>query len=245
VFSVVLVTAFYGSLLLEGRGPLARLLIVELGILLAPTLAAAALLGLPPAATFSLRLPDWRGWAAGVLSGASAWALVVAISMWILPPPESFARALKEALLMDGGASLSVLLLCVAASPALCEELLFRGLILSGFRSWGMGRAVLASSLLFAVAHASVYRLLPAGLLGLLFGTLAWRTGSIFPSIVAHAVNNGIACWLATSPGLVTALGLEDPRATFLPLALAGAAGVILALSLLLRADGDGRGTPS
>src|SRR4030095_10357313 len=103
-----------------------------------------------------------------------------------------------------------IIWLVIALAPAICEELLFRGFILSGFRTLGAAPAIGASALLFGVAHASIYRLLPTFFLGLLLGIVVWRTGSIFCSIIIHAINNGLLATLTASPELARTIGLSD-----------------------------------
>lgn len=75
-----------------------------------------------------------------------------------------------------------------------CEEVFFRGFVLPGFRR-GMlvGWAVLLSSLLFAVAHADPGSFAVLFIIGLALGILRWRSRSIWPTILLHALNNGIA----------------------------------------------------
>jgi sodium transport system permease protein len=126
----------------------------------------------------------------------------------VLPPPESLVRALEQLLLLDGApAPLWLVWLVIAATPAICEELFFRGLILSGLRRLGLWPALLTCALLFGVAHSSVYRLIPTFFIGLLLSWLVWRTGSIWTGILAHALNNGSAATLVFHKPLAAALG--------------------------------------
>ena len=129
----------------------------------------------------------------------------------------------------------------VALSPAICEEALFRGFILSGLRSLGQWPAIVISSLLFAVAHGSVYRMLPTLFLGLLLGYAVWKTGSLLAGVVIHAITNGIAVWLAKSGGadLDSLAGRQ-----FLPVswALAGLALMLVGLWMVSRSPSPAEG---
>jgi sodium transport system permease protein len=92
------------------------------------------------------------------------------------------------------GANLWLLLLLIAAVPAVCEELAFRGFILSGFRRLGhKRRAILYSALLFGVAHGILQQSLIATLVGVVLGYLAVQSGSILPCMVFHFCHNALA----------------------------------------------------
>jgi sodium transport system permease protein len=86
-----------------------------------------------------------------------------------------------------------------AVTPAICEELFFRGALLSGLRKDLRPRAALIwQALLFGVAHASIYRFVPTLWIGFLFGLLRLRTRSIWPCVLLHF---GYNAWLVTSLG--------------------------------------------
>jgi sodium transport system permease protein len=87
-----------------------------------------------------------------------------------------------------------LLLLAVALIPAVCEEFLFRGFVLSAFDRPGRSHvAVLLSAVAFGAVHMIPHQVFYATLLGLVLGLLAIRTGSIWPGLTFHAVFNGIA----------------------------------------------------
>jgi sodium transport system permease protein len=232
-FALVLVLAFYGGLLLSSAGTIVTVLVTEYGFFLAPTLLLVAGFGFAFTRTLSFRRPPVLGLVAAVLIGASAWAVAAGLLIRILPPPESLVRALQQLLLLDGApAPLWLVWLVIGVTPAVCEELFFRGLILSGLRRLGLWPALLTCALLFGVAHSSVYRLLPTFVIGLLLSWLVWRTGSIWTSIVAHALNNGIAATLVYNKALAAALGAgTQPYLGWKPTL---AATVVLAIGLVV-----------
>jgi hypothetical protein len=72
------------------------------------------------------------------------------------------------------------------------EELFFRGVLLNSFRArWGPLAAILVSAGVFAGIHPLPVQFLPIFALGTVFGVLAYERGSLLPSIVAHAIQNG------------------------------------------------------
>jgi membrane protease YdiL (CAAX protease family) len=81
-------------------------------------------------------------------------------------------------------------LLVVVVGPAF-EELVFRGWLLGGMRQqWGDGRALLISSALFAAIHGDPWATPALFLLGLVFGWVYLRSGSLYASIIVHAMWN-------------------------------------------------------
>ena len=106
-------------------------------------------------------------------------------SVW--PMPES----LVEAFLQLRANWIAFILLGVLLAP-ITEELLFRGLILRGLlQHYSVNRAVVLSALLFAMVHLSPWQFTGAFVFGLLSGFLYFRTGSLIPSLGAHALLNG------------------------------------------------------
>ena len=189
--------------------------------------------------------PGWgalagRGLLAAVLIGVTGWAAVGGLVIRLLPPPDSLVKALEKIVLLEGAsAPLWKLWLVMAITPAICEELLFRGLILSGLRRCGSWPAIVISSLLFALAHASIYRLLPTFCLGLLLGYVVLRTGSIACSMLVHALNNGVAVTLARSKSFLSQFGLDEATQVPWSITLPAIAVVVVGL-LILRAPKPG-----
>ncbi len=108
----------------------------------------------------------------------------------------------KEKLLEQLGANETALLLTLSALlttviAPICEETLFRGYIfpaLSKWRGWLTG--ALMTGVLFGGVHfgsAPAIDLVPLGMLGFLLCALYRRTGSLYPGIAAHSLNNSIA----------------------------------------------------
>lgn len=87
---------------------------------------------------------------------------------------------------------LFVNLFALAVIPAICEELIHRGIILNGFRRFGNFNAVLLSALFFALAHGSAMQFFYQFILGIVLGYVVIKTGSIFASMIVHFLNNAI-----------------------------------------------------
>ncbi|HHV98187.1 MAG TPA: CPBP family intramembrane metalloprotease [Clostridiaceae bacterium] len=83
-------------------------------------------------------------------------------------------------------------LFVIAVSPAICEELLHRGIMLSAYENRGSIKAVVITSIIFGLFHFDITNLLGATFLGLLIGYYVIRTNSIYAGMLAHFMNNAI-----------------------------------------------------
>lgn len=108
----------------------------------------------------------------------------------------------KEKVLEQLGANEGTALLLASAAltcavAPVCEEILFRGFIFGALRKWsGTAPAALLTGVLFGVAHAGsapVVDLVPLGVLGAGLCLLYRFTGSLYPCMAAHALNNSVA----------------------------------------------------
>jgi membrane protease YdiL (CAAX protease family) len=90
-----------------------------------------------------------------------------------------------------------VLVLFITLAPAFVEELFFRGYLQRRLLArWHPAVAILVVGLLFAAFHGTPAWALAVFPLGLWFGVLAWRTGSLWPGIACHAfVNGSVNAW--------------------------------------------------
>jgi sodium transport system permease protein len=85
----------------------------------------------------------------------------------------------------------------IAILPGIFEEITFRGALLHGLRS-RMHPALLALvvGLIFGLFHVALFRIAPTAFLGVMLAAVTLLTGSIFPAMLWHALNNGIALLL-------------------------------------------------
>ena len=134
--------------------------------------------------------------AVGTLSMAF-WA--DAITSLLPPMPETLKSVLGN---LTGG-NIFVSLLCVSIMAPLCEEWLCRGMVLRGLLNKGMKPvlAIIISAVFFAVIHFNPWQAVPAFLLGLLFGYVYHKTGSLKLTMLMHCVNNTFAVIASRIPG--------------------------------------------
>ena len=102
--------------------------------------------------------------------------------------------------------SKKIILLCIplllsaqfiAIVVPILEEVLFRGAIEGHLlrKGWSPKWAILVSALIFGIIHGNPAQIPFAFLIGLLFGWLYYRTGSLVPGIVGHIINNSFGAW--------------------------------------------------
>jgi len=243
IFSVVMILVFYVGATLQSFSVYPGLAVTEWALILFPPLFFAWYMRLDLRATFNIRafkpvsLLGTLLLCFGTL-GLGVWAGMVQARYF--PESIEIAQALKKILdIKEANVSPWVMFLLIAASPAICEELLFRGMILSSLkqrlRSW---QTVMIVALLFAIAHMNLFRFLPTFILGLSLSFIVVRTGSIFLSMIAHGVNNGFVLSLVCFPALAAHFSWLGGKGLFLPAwATAGSIALAIAGATLILSD--------
>jgi membrane protease YdiL (CAAX protease family) len=117
-------------------------------------------------------------------------------------------------------------LVCVVAPVA--EEVFFRGYFFTALRNWkGVWPAAIITGVVFGAIHAGsapVGYLVPLAVFGFGLCLLYWKTGSLYPCIVLHALNNSLA------------FGVSQHWGWQIPVLMLASLAVI---ALLMRAVGD------
>lgn len=147
------------------------------------------------AAMFGLR--PTRLWRAVGLGALTLAGFLLFSLIWT-----SIFNVKEEKLLEQLGTNQSAVLLVLSAAltcvvAPLCEEFLFRGFIFTALRNWkGLYPAAILTGVLFGGVHAGsapALDLVPLGVLGFGLCLLYRATGSLYPCIAAHCVNNSLA----------------------------------------------------
>lgn len=136
--------------------------------------------------------------AAIVMSIATAFVIEPA-SMLLPEMPEDKAKAMEA--LLDGPAWVTIISVCIFAP--FFEEWLCRGIVLRGMLkhvkpTW----AIIISALFFALIHMNFWQAVPAFLMGLVFGFVYYKTGSLKLTMLMHCVNNTMAFVVSRIPSL-------------------------------------------
>jgi sodium transport system permease protein len=212
---------------------LARTGVSHLAFVATPPLFMALLLTTRPLRGLALRLPPWWAWPAAVVLAVLVLPPLAELTLsilWQFPalrtalelhhPLPGELRALDRNALLEAwqqGDYFPVIeqvgryFFVLALLPALCEEIAFRGFILTGllrsFRPW---TAVVVSSLLFALYQLNVFQAVPHFVFGVVLGLLVVRSGSVLPGMLFHLVYNSLLIGPALLPGLFEGLGPEQ-----------------------------------
>ena len=126
-----------------------------------------------------------------LLAGAGAWGIAAPLAMLI----ESLGlKSIPvDGLSVDSPGMLIWMLIIGAVLPGICEECLFRGAIQGVLERRGKWFAIIVAGILFGAFHMDPTRVIVASVLGIFFGWLVVRTGSLVPAILAHFGNNTMA----------------------------------------------------
>jgi len=189
-------------LFLSGRVLMAPFGVAGLGVgqwlfLALPVLAALHLGGFDLVESLALRPVGPRTLVGSgfLMFGALGTNSVVAwIQTFWMEIPVELLDALETALRPSGPMELVGVLTAAALTPAVCEEVVFRGVMLQSWRRWPAAVAIGVNALAFGAIHyvpGTAFRVLPASLSGAFIGWAVWRTRSLWVGVWMHALNNG------------------------------------------------------
>lgn len=194
--ALVAVLFFYGAIQLQGALGEYGVLAAEWLLLFVPALLFVVIGRYDAKRTLSLRLPTSRALFGATLLAMGALPLIWLVGWlqtFVLPVPQEVLEGLQELMTAESLARGAWLLLVLAVTPAFCEEIIFRGVLLGSTRNLGPWRLVVLNGLVFGAFHLSfqtVIRFLPTALLGGLIAWVVWRTKSIWVGVLMHFLNN-------------------------------------------------------
>lgn len=205
--------------------------------------------------TFRLRLPAKEphrlpksilAMLGSVLLGLGAWAFaheafVVADAMGIGGLSEEQIASAKATIAKMRETSPILLIAVFALTPAVIEELCFRGYLFSALQGFFTPtRTIVVTAVLFGLFHVLtgsallVERFIPSTLMGLIIGWVAYRTGSVVPGILIHFVHNGLLNMVLYYQDQLSFLGEGFDDQTHLPPMWLGIASLLVAFGALL-----------
>ena len=137
--------------------------------------------------------PVWTWFAAAAATPLVGLVSSVVVGQFL---SESASLKMMSEVFREHGQSgfLIPLAMMIGATPAICEELLFRGYVQTRLtRSAGPILGIVIASMLFAAFHMDIVHVIAVLPLGLFLGWVSYRSGSLFPAIIGHFVNNVVS----------------------------------------------------
>jgi hypothetical protein len=135
----------------------------------------------------------------GRLLAGLALLILQALDIRLPPSPTD-----PTAMFGRGPLSMALILVLLMVVAPFAEEVIFRGVLMGSLqRRYGPSWAILGSGMLFALVHVQISTVVAIVFVGLALGWIAMRYRSIWPSIIAHSLFNGVSAgailWLRSS----------------------------------------------
>ena len=188
--AMLLAVWYFGSLL-QSWNLAVGLALTLWGVVLLPSLLYPAIFRLPARSLFGLCATPHRNYLWVILLVPAAIGLNLAcfqLQSLFLPLPDA-AEAFELSGMVESSPVGTFLLF--ALSPAICEELLWRGVFQGELEEQRRPvRTVLIVGLFFGLFHLSIYRLVTTGMTGVILAIVRHRSGSILPCMLFHCAFN-------------------------------------------------------
>jgi uncharacterized protein len=133
-------------------------------------------------------------------------------------PQEMELRNLTQGILkLESSGGILWTIMAIIVFPAICEEITFRGVLQPsiGRITKNPHLAIWITAFIFSFIHFQFYGFLPRMVLGALFGYMVLWTGSLWTSIAAHALHNGLAFMAYRETGTMEPQDLAETNTDF------------------------------
>ena len=148
---------------------------------------------LNPRAALALRLPRpvvWLGVLFAVPGGLFTALGLFRLASFFLPISSKVEESFNQSLFPQN-VPLIQLLFFLTVLPGICEEIAFRGMLLHGLhRRLHPAALALVVGMTFGIFHVALFRFVPTACLGMMFAAVTMLTGSIYPAMLWHCLNN-------------------------------------------------------
>lgn len=135
---------------------------------------------------------NWIGWGLGGYFVALPLVLIISLLNQKLLKDQGGGNPILEIILKGHDPfTIALLWFLVAVCAPLFEETLFRGFFLTSLtRYMSEWQAIALSGFIFALAHLNLGDVLPLSLLGMVLGTVYWRSRNLLSSMLLHSIWN-------------------------------------------------------
>lgn len=200
VVAVTIVLILYAGSILQLKFGLAGVFGTQLLLLFTPLLVAIYTkrdLQL----TYGFRKAGMKKYLSGIfiITGVFLVNIVISTGLTILLPESAENVVTAFDGIMSG--NIWAVLFVIAFAPAVCEEMLFRGMIFQSMKArYRISAAVGITAVLFGMYHMSLVKLIPTGFLGFVLCYAAYRADSIYPAMLMHFLNNAFSVLISCYP---------------------------------------------
>ena len=199
-----LVYEFAASLLVDAitvalgvTGTLPRVALLQTATFLVPCVVLLVMRRVPWRELFPLRRIGWKNVFFIIVLMLCAQPVMMFLSGL---SAMVFGNEVSEAvvdMMQTGGLGATVLV--VGLFPAILEEAVFRGVVLSGYKNVGIWTAAVVNGIFFGIMHLNIQQFLYAYCMGMLFALMVRYTRSLLASMLAHGAVNVTQTLLAFS----------------------------------------------
>lgn len=236
VFAVSIFLLIYIGSIIQLKFKIYGLFATELLLILLPVLIAVWYFNADVKKSLNFRTFNPAAVIGAVIMWIGTFIIVVYISQYLsafFPEAENFGKEFNN---LVTGSGIWMAVLAISVAPAVCEELLFRGIILSALKKYKFGiiTTTIITSVMFGVFHLQLFRLFPIFLLGLLLTYVVYKTGSIFVSMILHFLNNLIAVLMSFYPEIVNMFPINALNQPTFEIVLIIAGGIFIFLGRLI-----------
>lgn len=118
----------------------------------------------------------------------------IPLPQWMMDLEKDTSKQMLAFLKADNLFDIIINVIIMALLPAICEEVCFRGalqriMIDISKNAW---TGIIITAIIFSAFHFQFLGFLPRMFLGVILGAIYWYSGSLWTSIIAHFVYNGI-----------------------------------------------------
>lgn len=206
---IILVIKFFvglsAQLTLTFGGFARQVLISQIATIALPAILMALFLTRGPRETLKLKWPRLSYVPACILIAIClhpAFIMLSHLVMYLYPASAGLEQIQTAVSMILADAPNALAIICVIALvPAVCEEVAFRGFILSGLQTIrGKWTAIIISAIFFGVAHGILQQSIMASFVGVVLGIIAVQTGSLLPCIAYHLTHNALPVLMSVFP---------------------------------------------
>lgn len=96
-----------------------------------------------------------------------------------------------------------VIIITSVILPAVCEELLIRGIALSEYANYGVSISVIMTSVVFALFHGNITAIPSLFVAGVFYAVITHLFKSVWPAVICHIINNALSVYISLNADFI------------------------------------------